>query len=343
MNKQMLFATLCVTAGTVMMTGCQTKAEYAAEQQRQQATEMTMAEIDETEADIGTEPVVITPEEAAPTAEPAPEATPEAPVVEPKKPAPVHPKPVAYTVTAGDSVSALAVRFGVREPDILALNPALRANKNNLRIGQTVMFPAGTDVSVAPKPRVVKPAPAKGTPVYTVKSGDVLGTIAAKHGVSVASIREANQLKGDMIWVGQKLAIPGGKKVAATKPVKKAEPKQEAPKAAEPAKEEAKPETPAVTEEVPAPVAEPVVPEAVPEVVPAPVAEGEAVPPAPMPTPVEEPAAEMKTHVVAPGEDLVIIALRWSLSLPALCAANGLDPNTKEVAPGTTLKIPVAE
>lgn len=43
--------------------------------------------------------------------------------------------------------------------------------------------------------------------VYKVRSGDVLGTIARKHGVSVRDLRTWNGLRGDMIRVGQKLYI----------------------------------------------------------------------------------------------------------------------------------------
>ena len=43
--------------------------------------------------------------------------------------------------------------------------------------------------------------------VYRVRSGDVLGTIAEKHGVGVRELRSWNGLRGDMIRVGQKLYI----------------------------------------------------------------------------------------------------------------------------------------
>lgn len=42
---------------------------------------------------------------------------------------------------------------------------------------------------------------------YTVAPGDNLGKIAQKYGVSVASIRKSNRLKGDQIFVGQRLTI----------------------------------------------------------------------------------------------------------------------------------------
>ena len=43
--------------------------------------------------------------------------------------------------------------------------------------------------------------------VYRVKSGDVLGTIANRHGVTIKQLKEWNGLNGSMIRVGQKLYI----------------------------------------------------------------------------------------------------------------------------------------
>lgn len=337
MSKQMILATLCLTAGSALvLTGCQTKAEAAAARQQQQAAEIVSAEEQLAEKEIVTEPVVITPAETVP-AEPTPadvtvaETAPVTPA-----PAPVHPKPVAYTVTAGDSVSALATRFNVRTPDILALNPALRDNPNNLRIGQTVLFPAGTDVTVAPKPRKVTPAATafKNQVVYEVRPGDVLGGIAIRHKVSVDAIRKANNIKKDMIWVGQKLVIPGATKAvppAKKTTVKKVEPKPTAKPAEKPA--------PAV-ESVPPPPApeETTIPDAV---LPPPAPEGEALLPLDPPAAPEAPAETVTTYTVGEGEDLVSISLRWGVSLPALREANGLDASSNAVAPGTTLKIPM--
>jgi membrane-bound lytic murein transglycosylase D len=42
---------------------------------------------------------------------------------------------------------------------------------------------------------------------YRVKSGDVLGSIALRHRVSVADIRQWNNLAGNMIRVGQRLVL----------------------------------------------------------------------------------------------------------------------------------------
>lgn len=333
MKKQALFTLCLAAASALVVTGCATKQEAAEQRAQQEATEITAAEQRETASEVSAEPL---PE---PTVEPA-----DAPSQEGRKPAetvrPVHPQPVPYTVTAGDSVSALSARFGVRQPDILALNPGLRANPNSLRIGQQVMLPPGTDVSKKAQPRAVrKPAPAPANAVvYTVKAGDVLGGIAVRHGVTVKAIKEANGLKKDFIVVGQKLTIPGAKKAAkpapkAAKP--KAPQKKEAPKAeAKPAEkpvEAAKPAEAEVT--VPAPEGEQAGEEALP----------------PPPPAVAQPAAEAKPapatrdYVVQEGEDLVGVALRWGVPLPALRAANGIDESAgNEIAAGTTLKIPVS-
>ena len=49
--------------------------------------------------------------------------------------------------------------------------------------------------------------------IYKVKSGDVLGKIARRHGCTVAQIKRWNGLKNNNIRVGQKLVIyRGGKK-----------------------------------------------------------------------------------------------------------------------------------
>lgn len=339
MKKQALF-TLCLTAASALVvTGCATKQEAAELRAQQEASEITASEARETASEVSAEPL------PGPVVVPATEVT---PAQEGERPAevvrPVHPKPVPYTVTAGDSVSALAVRFGVRQPDILALNPELRANPSRLRIGQQVMLPPGTDVSKKAKPRAERKAPAApaNAVVYTVKSGDVLGGIAARHGVTVKAIKEANGLKKDFITVGQKLTIPGAKKAAkptprADKP--KAKPEQKKPAAP---KAEPKPEPKPAEEVKPAPA----------EVVVPPAPEGEQVGEEALPPPppaVEQPAAEAKAtpatrdYVVLEGEDLVAVALKWGVSLPALRAANGIDEAAgNAVAAGTTLKIPVA-
>lgn len=49
---------------------------------------------------------------------------------------------------------------------------------------------------------------------YTVRSGDVLGTIAERNGVRLSDLKAWNNLRSDHIRVGQKLLVYGGKAVA---------------------------------------------------------------------------------------------------------------------------------
>lgn len=46
--------------------------------------------------------------------------------------------------------------------------------------------------------------------VYTVSKGDTLSEIARRNQVSLPTLRQANNLSNDVIWIGQKLVIPAG-------------------------------------------------------------------------------------------------------------------------------------
>ena len=43
---------------------------------------------------------------------------------------------------------------------------------------------------------------------YRIQSGDTLSAIAIRHGVPVSQLKQANDLNGDVIRVGQVLRIP---------------------------------------------------------------------------------------------------------------------------------------
>ncbi|MBI1268263.1 MAG: LysM peptidoglycan-binding domain-containing protein [Cryomorphaceae bacterium] len=68
----------------------------------------------------------------------------------------------------------------------------------------------------------IKETPAQPEPqtfaYHTVKSGDVLGLIAQKYGVSVAQIRRLNNLKSDNIRIGQRLKISADSTDVVSKP-----------------------------------------------------------------------------------------------------------------------------
>jgi LysM repeat protein/lipoprotein-anchoring transpeptidase ErfK/SrfK len=63
----------------------------------------------------------------------------------------------------------------------------------------------------------IKPVEARPTE-YLVKSGDALGTISRKYGMTVAQLKTANDLAKDIIRIGQKLKIPTLEEIKAMAP-----------------------------------------------------------------------------------------------------------------------------
>lgn len=266
-----------------------------------------------------------------------------------------------YTIRKNDTISGVAARYGLRWQDVMAVNPGI--NPKRLRVGQTIRLPGkvNLDAPVEVKPTAVKKqlssasttAPVKAyagpTFIYVVKKGDVLSAIALRNGVKVAAIRAANpKLKGDMIYVGQKLLIPaGGKKSGKTvKASASTSVKISSPAKVE--KKEDKAAAPVVESKPVAPVA-PIAPaaEVKEEVKPAaPVVEPKkeevkveapvvAAPPAPQPA---APAANLQTYTVKQGEDVFAVAIRWGISVNALKELNNLTSN--ELKEGQVLRIP---
>lgn len=93
-----------------------------------------------------------------------------------------------YTVVAGDTGTVIAGKLHVTFAQLDAANPGV--NWNALRIGQTLQVPGH---SVAVK-------------IYTVVSGDSLSAIAAKSGLSLASLIDLNP---QLCKIGDKINVPG--------------------------------------------------------------------------------------------------------------------------------------
>lgn len=108
-----------------------------------------------------------------------------------------------YVVARGDTVKALAARFGSTVESILASNPAI-TNVNLIYEGQRLTI---YSASTTPPP---PPPPAGQT--YYVKSGDTLRKIAAKFNTSVEVLLKVNtQISNpNLIYVGQAITIPAG-------------------------------------------------------------------------------------------------------------------------------------
>ncbi|MEQ4520496.1 LysM peptidoglycan-binding domain-containing protein [Pseudarthrobacter sp. B907] len=129
--------------------------------------------------------------------------------------------PSEYTIARGDTISAIAGKFGLDTYAVLKLNN-LQAN-TVIYPGQKIKLNGSAPdqaAAAAPAPAApAAPAPAPGTAggsVYTVKSGDTLGGIASRHGVGLSEVLTWNALSmrsviypGQQIKVGAGVAAPG--------------------------------------------------------------------------------------------------------------------------------------
>jgi LysM repeat protein len=127
---------------------------------------------------------------------------------------PTHAASATYTVQPGDTVSAIAARFGLRVADVLAFNGL--GWSSVIQPGQVLKL-SGT-ASPAPAPAAPAPAaPAAGA--YTVAAGDTISSIARRHGTTVGAVLSANGLGwSSIIYPGQTISIPGASAPAASAP-----------------------------------------------------------------------------------------------------------------------------
>ncbi len=118
---------------------------------------------------------------------------------------------VTYTVRAGDTLSAVAARYGVSQAALAQANGI--TNPNRIYVGQRLVIPGATGTT---QPGSSGSAPAfQG--YYIVQPGDTLSKIAVRYGVTVQALMSLNGLpNADRIWVGQRLRI--GKAGAAPAP-----------------------------------------------------------------------------------------------------------------------------
>ena len=218
-----------------------------------------------------------------------------------------------YIVRSGDSVGAIAKRYGISSKEIVDLNKL--SDPNKLRVGQKLVLPGRLKIKAAPAKHSLKVkavatpvAPAKvAAPVeplmpvaaealfapapdagkeYVVVKGDSLSRIAKKFGTKIRALREANKLQGDKLKIGQKLIIP---EVTAASPALAA---------------------------VPAPSA-----------------------PAVVPVPAKTIASSGITHIVQPSEDINSVAKLYAVTVDEIVELNQLGAN-RTVKVGQRLMIP---
>jgi LysM repeat protein len=168
-----------------------------------------------------------------------------------------------YVIVAGDTLFAIAARYGTTVAAILRANPGI--NPNQLYVGQRICIPVRRP-QPGPGPG---PVGCRGGFFYTVAAGDTLYALAARYGTTVDAILRANPgLNPNQLFIGQRICIP----------VSRPQPG-----------------------------------------------------PGPGPGPVPCPGGTI--HTIAPGDTLFALAARYGVSVDAILRANpGLDPNSLVVA-----------
>ena len=108
-----------------------------------------------------------------------------------------------YIVSRGDTMKALATRFGTTLEVLLSLNSNIK-NVNLIYEGQRMVVPSGSGVPVPPPPTSGQ--------IYYVQRGDTLRLIAARFNTTVEAILRANpQISNpNLIYAGQAISLPAG-------------------------------------------------------------------------------------------------------------------------------------
>lgn len=98
-----------------------------------------------------------------------------------------------YIVQSGDTVSAIARRFGTTVKAIVDANDI--ADPNVVRVGQRLLIPGASN-------------PGNVTKIYVIQRGDTLSGIATYYGTTVQKLVSDNHLANpNRIYVGQRLTI----------------------------------------------------------------------------------------------------------------------------------------
>jgi membrane-bound lytic murein transglycosylase D len=210
-----------------------------------------------------------------------------------------------HRVGKGESLAAIASRYGVSASELAAANRLKTTSK--LTIGRWLTIPGGggeSQLARAPAlPREITQMAAsdRGASSHTIQKGDTVSAISSRYGVTPGELMAANNIASPQnLSIGKVLVIPGAETKYAQALVAQ---KTAAEKAAAGKK---------------------------------PTAKASAAPPAASPD-----AGRAASYVVKPGDTIHALSKRFSVSPQALMAANALaSPGALQV--GRTLTIPGA-
>lgn len=111
---------------------------------------------------------------------------------------------VTYTVQPGDSLTAIAGRYGITVDALASANNMTTTTR--LLVGQVLSIP------------VAAPAPG-ATGTYTVQRGDTLASVAARFRTTVQNLVSLNGIANvNLVYVGQVLRVPSAAPAPAPQP-----------------------------------------------------------------------------------------------------------------------------
>ena len=127
-------------------------------------------------------------------------------------PANTLPPAISYTIVSGDSVYAIAGRFGVAPVELASYNNWPEGILHNLVVGQNILIPPSamqtTTLPGLPIPtETTMPGPDPGQGKYTVVAGDSFSAIANQWGVTVSALMAANG------WIDASVVILPGDEI----------------------------------------------------------------------------------------------------------------------------------
>lgn len=119
-------------------------------------------------------------------------------------PLPVFAQQQTHTVSPGETLFRIALRYGVSVDSLVQTNSL--GNANRILVGQTLIIPG---VTVEEAPTVPdQPAPASDPVYHTISRGETLASIARTYGLSTAEITQLNNITNpNLIYSGQRLVI----------------------------------------------------------------------------------------------------------------------------------------
>lgn len=127
-----------------------------------------------------------------------------------------------HKISSGETLYGVCRKYGTTAGEVTAVNPGIGAS---FQIDKVIMIPRKWGVAAAstnptastPDASPTQPANSGSSVIkHNVVKGEGLGIIARKYGVTIAAIKEANNLSNDNVRIGQVLRIPSGATTANT-------------------------------------------------------------------------------------------------------------------------------